>query len=233
MTDCGLNLNKLYGQGYDGCATMAGQEGGVIKLIRDKYTKALFFHCSNHRLNLVINNLNKIMIIRNSTGTIKDIIRFFRESTLRRKLIPNIPLFCETCWSSKYKSIRVFTEHFISIMTSLKSLSNNEVHSNSNTRQRDHYLYSAASNSSFLIFMITMAKYSAILEPMTNMLQGVSVDLYKVSEHINSLLVLFDNHQNDADNIFQTLYNEAKSIAIDLDIVTTCPVQRTVKKQSL
>jgi len=27
MTDCGLNLNKLYGQGYDGCATMACQEG--------------------------------------------------------------------------------------------------------------------------------------------------------------------------------------------------------------
>jgi hypothetical protein len=32
-------------------------------------------------------------------------------------------------------------------------------------------------------------------------------------------------------NIFQTLYNEVKSIAIDLDIVITYP--RTVKKQSL
>ena len=90
----------IIGQGYDGCATMA-----VSKLIRDKYNKALFFHCSNHRLNLVINDLNKIMIIPNTTGTIKDIIRFFRESTLRRKLIPNIPLFCETRLSSKYKSI--------------------------------------------------------------------------------------------------------------------------------
>ena len=33
MTDCDLNLNKLYGQEYDGCATVAGQEGGVSKLI--------------------------------------------------------------------------------------------------------------------------------------------------------------------------------------------------------
>ncbi|KAF0752180.1 52 kDa repressor of the inhibitor of the protein kinase-like [Aphis craccivora] len=101
-------------------------------------------------LNLVINNLNEMTIIRNTTGTIKDIIRFFRE------------------------------------------------------------------------------------KPVTNMLQGVSVDLYKVSEHINSLRILFDNHRNDADNIFQTLYNEAKSIAIDLDIVITRPrTARTVKKQSL
>lgn len=61
-------------------------------------------------------------------------------------------------------------------MTSLKSLLNSEGHSNSNTRQRAHYLYSATSatsNSSFLISMITMAKYSAILEPVTNMLQTV------------------------------------------------------------
>lgn len=79
--------------------------------------------------------------------------------------------------------------------------------------------------------MISMAKYSAILEPVTNMLQGVSVDLYKVSVHIDSLLILIDNHRNDADNIFQTLFNEAKSISIDLDIVITRP--RTVKKQSL
>ncbi|CAI6369457.1 unnamed protein product [Macrosiphum euphorbiae] len=61
--------------------------------------------------------------------------------------------------------------------------------------------------------MIIMAKYSAILEPVTNMLQGVSTLVY------------------DADNIFQTLFNEAKSIAIDLDIVITH--SRTVKKQSL
>jgi len=73
-----------------------------------------------------------------------------------------------------------------------------------------------------------MAKYSVILERVTNMLQGVSADLYKVSEHTNSLLILFDNHRNDADNIFRTLFNKAKSIAIDLDIVITRP--RTVKK---
>lgn len=58
--------------------------------------------------------------------------------------------------------------------------------------------------------MITMAKYNAILEPVTNMVQDMSVDLYKVRKHINSLLKLFDNHRNDADNIFKTLFNDAE-----------------------
>ena len=38
---------------------------------------------------IVINDLNKIMVIRNTIGTIKEIIKFYRESTLRRNLIPN------------------------------------------------------------------------------------------------------------------------------------------------
>lgn len=73
LNDCGLDLNKLNGHGYDGCSVMAGKEGGVSKLIYDKYPKALFFHCASHRLNLVINDLNKTTVIRNTPGTIKDL----------------------------------------------------------------------------------------------------------------------------------------------------------------
>ncbi|XP_025423131.1 uncharacterized protein LOC112692619 [Sipha flava] len=71
MEDSNLNLSKFCRQGYDGYATMAGKVGGLAKLIRDRYNKALYFHCASHRLNLVINDLNKIMVIRNTIGTIK------------------------------------------------------------------------------------------------------------------------------------------------------------------
>lgn len=50
-----LNLlpEKCIGFGFDGCSTMAGKENGVQAILRRKYKKAFFFHCSNHRLNLV------------------------------------------------------------------------------------------------------------------------------------------------------------------------------------
>ncbi|XP_075210513.1 uncharacterized protein LOC142317848 [Lycorma delicatula] len=69
---------KCVGQGYDGCSSMAGKDGGVQKIIREKYTRALYFHCASHKLNLVLNDLNKITMIRNACT----IERSF--STLRR-----------------------------------------------------------------------------------------------------------------------------------------------------
>ena len=77
----GLNLNKLCaGLGYDGCSTMASKENGVQVCIRSYYPLAAFVHCSAHRLNLMVNDLNAIMDIRNTIGTVKVIVKFFRKS---------------------------------------------------------------------------------------------------------------------------------------------------------
>lgn len=105
---CGLDPHKCVGQGYDGCSTMAGNNAGVQKLLQKTYPKGLFFHCASHKLNLVVNYLNSVPEIRNTISTIKAIINFFRESVVRRRYVPNVPAFCETRWSEKYKSIRIF-----------------------------------------------------------------------------------------------------------------------------
>ena len=98
-------------------------EGGVQAIVKQKFPKAYFVHCSSHRLNLVVNDLNNLTSVRNSVGTIKSVIKFFRDSTIRRHLIPNIPMLCETRWTAKYTSIRVFFENFTTIVTTLKELS--------------------------------------------------------------------------------------------------------------
>ena len=54
----GLDLDKMHGQGFDGCKTMAGKDNGVQARIRRKFPKATFVHCSSHRLNLVVSYLN-------------------------------------------------------------------------------------------------------------------------------------------------------------------------------
>ena len=57
--------------------------------------------------------------VRNSVGTIKSVIKFFRDSTIRRHLIPNVPMLCETRWTAKYTSIRVFFENFVQTLQEL------------------------------------------------------------------------------------------------------------------
>ena len=99
----------------DGCSAMKGKDNGVQARIRNTYPKAVFVHCSSHRLNLVVHDLNYVADVRNTIGTVKYIITFFRDSPKRRRLVANIPLLCETRWSANYKSIRIFSENFCDI----------------------------------------------------------------------------------------------------------------------
>lgn len=119
-----LDLNKCVGQGYDGCATMAGCISGVQKRIKDMYPRAHFFHCASHRLNLVINDLNVLPEVRNCITKIKDTITFFKESAVCMNVINSnnckLTKLCETRFVEKHKSVRQFNEKFIVIVEGRK-----------------------------------------------------------------------------------------------------------------
>ncbi|GBP34178.1 Zinc finger MYM-type protein 1 [Eumeta japonica] len=85
-----LPTEDCIGFGFDGCSTIAGKECGVQAILRKKYPLALYFHCSSHKLNLVVNDANAVPEIRNTVATVKDVITFFREWTTRRNYAPNI-----------------------------------------------------------------------------------------------------------------------------------------------
>ena len=65
LENIGLNMELIVGQGYDRCSTMAGKVNGVKKIILKKYPRAIFVHCASHWLNLVVNDLSKLVTIRN------------------------------------------------------------------------------------------------------------------------------------------------------------------------
>ena len=134
---------------------MAGIENGVQVRIRSDYPLAVFVHCSAHRLNLVVNDLNAVVDVRNTIEMVKAIIKFFRESPKRRPLVPNTPLLCETRWSAKYKSIRFFAENFTEIHKQLKHLALHD--SNANGRQNAHNLRTASETPAFIVTLHVIA----------------------------------------------------------------------------
>lgn len=82
---------------------MAGHVSNVQKRIRFKNQKAVFIHCASHRLNLVLNELNSIPLIRNTIGIIKGTIHFFKESSIRQAITPNFTKLCITNGQSDIK----------------------------------------------------------------------------------------------------------------------------------
>lgn len=227
MENCGFDSAKCVGQGYDGCSTMSGVHGGVQSILRKKYTKALYFHCASHKLNLVINGLSIVPEVRNTIGTVKEIINFFRESVLRRKYVPNIPAFCETRWSQKYRSIGIFKGNFERIVSGLLTLSKE---GNALTRRAAFPLYCAATKPIFIICVFIIAKYSAIFEPIVNALQSPSLDMVRCSTHIRRIKTIIANHRVNVDVEMQNIMDEAEEFAnvieVDLDVPRIAQRQR-------
>lgn len=59
---------------FQGCATRISRE----------YPQAPYIHCASHSFNLAVCDACKIPIIKNSLGTINEIINFFRCSAKRQ-----------------------------------------------------------------------------------------------------------------------------------------------------
>ena len=79
----GLNLEHMRGQGYDGANNMSGKYRGVQSRVKELYPLAVYTHCCNHVLNLVISTSSLLPVIRNTMATISDICVFLSRSAQR------------------------------------------------------------------------------------------------------------------------------------------------------
>lgn len=212
LRNSGLNLNNLVGERYDGCSAMSGIHNGVQAIIKNEFPKAIFVHCSSHKLNLVINDLNKLQHVQNCAESIRSIIKFFRLSLKRRKRIEKITLFCETRWSEKYKNIRIFSDYFVGIVEQLEIISM-ETGVDSQIKSQAFQLHSAATKSNFIVCLFIMATFSTQLEPITNVLQTEQLDLSQARKYVSEIIEVFNNP--GAKNYFHKIFKKAQNVAIE------------------
>lgn len=136
MSDCGINSEFIYGQGYDGASNMAGKFNGVQKIIRNKYPNALFVHCSAHSLNLSVSSSSNIKPIRNCLGIVAKLHVFFntpkRHNVILTEIekddeyIPNVKTLkrlCATRWIQRYEAPNDFCELILYVYKTLNFIS--------------------------------------------------------------------------------------------------------------
>ena len=75
------------GRDYDGASAMSGHLNGVQAIISKSYPLALYTHCANHCLNLVLSKVCTLPIIKNSHGAITELMKFFNHSEQRSHLL--------------------------------------------------------------------------------------------------------------------------------------------------
>ena len=77
LSDIGIDVSKMRGQGYDGATAMSGRLNGAQAYIREIIPTALYVHCAAHSLNLAVSNSCDLSPVRNCMGTIASVYNFF------------------------------------------------------------------------------------------------------------------------------------------------------------
>ena len=67
----------MRGQCYDEASNMSGARSGVKAVVQEAASKALYFHCAAHRLNLSVVSACSIPAFKNAESYLGEIARFF------------------------------------------------------------------------------------------------------------------------------------------------------------
>lgn len=105
----GLPLNKLKGFAFDGASNMSGRFQGVQARLRQLCPAAVYVHCANHSLDLVLQEISReVRIVADTLQFIKDVTNVVNESARRLTLfqelfgtsepIINLVSICPTRW---------------------------------------------------------------------------------------------------------------------------------------
>ena len=171
LSSYGLDLEKLRGQGYDGCASMKGHINGVQAHMKRQYPTAIYIHCASHVLNLVVSKASNVADIANCVSTIKDITTFVRGSAKRLKALQqssessgtsicrskSINSVCETRWVGRHKNITKFVEMFPAVLDTFEGMA--EWSGNIAASKASQYLCAMLSPK-FIVSLCVCARFS-------------------------------------------------------------------------
>nr|CAI5829487.1 unnamed protein product [Callosobruchus analis] len=112
----------------------------------------------------------------------------------------------------------------------VKSLETLSVEGNYATRKSAYQLHSAVTKPVFIVSLQTIAKYSAVIEPVVNALQAKSIDMISVGKHIRNIKDILRNDREFPDRISNEILQKARAVAMDLNIEISVP--RLAHKQT-
>lgn len=128
----GLDFVNLRGQGYDNGSNMKGKNIGVQRQILEKNPRSSFVPCSNHSVNLVLNEAASSSVANSAFfSAIQNIYTFLSDSTNRWDILKKhlksrdvtLKPLCTTRWSSRIDAMKPLRHSLKNIIAALEEIS--------------------------------------------------------------------------------------------------------------
>ena len=127
----------MRGQGYDGARNMGGKYRGVQARVKELYPLAMYTHCCNHVLNLVISTYRSCQLLEMRwqlyrtyaflCRVLHSVYRYFKtmlKKKLQARLLSRQKLkpICATRWVERHDSIIIFVTLLPAVVSTLEEL---------------------------------------------------------------------------------------------------------------
>ena len=234
----GLPASDMRGQCYDGASNMSGARSGCQAIVKQKAPKAIYFHCSAHRLNLAVVSACTIPAFKNAESYLGEIARFFGYSAKRQRLLdtavdnistPNkakkLKDACRTRWIQRIDSYAVFEELLPAVRTTLEAmvyprnfqelLGNNWNWDGETVTKANGFLFQLES-SSFLIAFKILLKIFSYLREITLKLQMEAIDAAYAYKQVHSVVSTLKDMRNESTEGFKKIFADTTKLGKDL-----------------
>lgn len=253
VTKLGLDVNKCRSQTYDGAGNMAGKQKGAAQQFQDKTgnTKATYFHCASHELNLALSKASKVPEVHNLVCLMQSIGIFFQFSAKRTRELeksideickkngnnPNLmkkrlkPL-CETRWVERHTSfsdLETLYEHLMHCLDTIEL--NEDTRWDPKSVTEASGLNSQIRSSKFIVSFTSCRYIFGYTQTMSRLLQGTSMDLVTAFNHVENVTKELEAVRNNAEEEFSRLYASSCDMAKVAGQTLTKP--RVVLRQTL
>ncbi|KAK3923608.1 Zinc finger MYM-type protein 1 [Frankliniella fusca] len=154
---CTIWLDNLRGCCFDGASNMSGGQKGVQRLLCDEQPKSIYVHCSNHSLDLVLQDVaKKVPDMCDILGMVRGVSKIILQSAKRMHIFRDVVLppcnemdesslpftpklipLCPTRWCVRANALRRFEENYARVEATLKSIVDDKNVAVSDSRRSD------------------------------------------------------------------------------------------------
>ncbi|CAH1111665.1 unnamed protein product [Psylliodes chrysocephalus] len=175
MKSLGLDVKKCVGINCDGCSVNNSKvKGAAAAEIQKEAVNAIVCPCYNHALNLPISKSLSVRNVKNTSGTIQEIVKFFQGSAkrffvLKKHLKHSLSSPCQTRSIERHDSILEFQNDLPKIVATFKEISDWE---DDNFETKAIIFLKAVCDYEFIIILYTLADIFSVTLPFSKYLQS-------------------------------------------------------------
>ncbi|XP_008181033.1 zinc finger MYM-type protein 1-like [Acyrthosiphon pisum] len=224
-----VDILKCVAQTYDGASVMSGKNNGVQALFRQEVLQAIYVHCYNHRLNLVISDVCKnIPTVKMFFDIVENLYVFVSGSAIHSKFMeiqtimkyrPAVELkrICLTRWTAQVFACLALKKGLSPLLVLLNKLIFEKGDRAAESKGLLHLI-----DFDFVFNLIIFCNILQTLKTTSDYLQNVKAEMAESLVLISSIITTFkamrtDETENNNSN-FNQMYIEAINICKENNI---------------